>query len=88
MTVACERTHDVHRLEDENKRLRAAILDIDAHARPLDDDDGFVAGGYLVSIGALHRALALTGTAPPCPECPHKASHFTTLKKWNDGPWK
>ena len=40
--------------------LTAAILDIDAHATPLgEDDDGFVAVGYAVSVGALHRALGL-----------------------------
>ena len=51
-------------------RLRAAISDIDAHATPLgEDEDGFVTGGYLISVGSLHRALALASTAPPCRVC-------------------
>ena len=53
------------------ERLRDAILDIDAHATPLgEDDDGFVTGGYLISVGSLHRALGLVGhTAPKCRLC-------------------
>lgn len=55
---------------DEVARLKAAIADIDAHATPIGRDaDGFVAGGYLISVGCLHRALALAYTAPPCPTC-------------------
>lgn len=54
----------------EALHLREAILDIDAHATPLgEDEDGFVTGGYLISVGCLHRALAATGTAPPCKVC-------------------
>ena len=51
--------------------LRAAILDIDAHATPLGEDaDGFATGGYVVSVGALHRALGLVGhTASVCRQC-------------------
>lgn len=57
----------------EVERLRAAILDIDAHATPFGEDEhGFVDGGYLVTVGALHRALGLIGhTARKCPQCPH-----------------
>jgi hypothetical protein len=41
--------------------LRAAILDIDAHATPLHEDgDGFTTD-YLVTAGCLHRALGLIG---------------------------
>ena len=61
----------------ENERLRDAILDIDAHAAPLgEDDDGFVAGGYVVSVGSLHRALALTGAGAECADlpCPRAAA--------------
>ena len=64
-------------------RLVEAIHDIDAHARPLDEDGyGFVSGGYLISVGALHRALAITSTAPLCKECPHDAAHYTDRKDW------
>ena len=50
---------DVTALADE---LRNAILDIDAHATPFGtDDDGFVSGGYLISVGSLHRALGVVG---------------------------
>jgi len=53
-------------------RLRAAILDIDAHATPLGhDEDGFVTGGYLVSVGAMHRALGVAqGAAAVLREVP------------------
>lgn len=61
-------------LEDEVDRLRAVVEDITAHATPIaEDDDGFVAVGYTVTIGAIHRALAaLQGAAvdplhPPMP---------------------
>ena len=55
----------------EVTRLRAAILDIDAHATPLSEDaDGGVTGGYLISVGALHRAIGVVGhTSPPCRIC-------------------
>lgn len=47
---------------DHVDRLRAAILDIDAHATGLgEDENGFVAGGYVISIGSLHRALGIVG---------------------------
>lgn len=50
----------------EVERLRAAILDIDAHATPLGEDaDGFVTGGYEVSVGSLHRALGVVGHSSP-----------------------
>lgn len=50
------------RLRAENKRLRDAILDIDAHAVSIGSDpDGFNSGGYIVSLGALHRALGVIG---------------------------
>jgi chromosome segregation ATPase len=51
-------------LEAENAKLKAAILDIDAHATPLGTDaDGFVSTGYVISVGCLHRALGLIGYA-------------------------
>jgi len=62
MAEAREAADEIERFCAEVERLRAAILDIDAHATPLgEDDDGFVAGGYVVSVGALHRALGLVG---------------------------
>jgi hypothetical protein len=50
-------------------RALAAILDIAAHATPFgEDEDGFVNGGYLVSVGAIHRALGVVGhSVAPCP---------------------
>lgn len=55
---------------DERDRLRAHILDIDAHATPYDDlpeDPGYV-GTYLLTSGALHRALGSLGhSAAKCP---------------------
>lgn len=51
--------------------VKRAVLDIDAHATALGEDrDGFVTGGYVISVGSLHRALGVVGhTAPPCPLC-------------------
>lgn len=55
---------------EERDQLRQHILDIDAHATPyedLPDDPGYV-GLYLLTSGALHRALGKVGhTAVPCP---------------------
>jgi len=59
----------VRELEAENERLRAHILDIDAHATPFGDipDDPGYTGVYLLTAGALHRALGKIGhTAPSC----------------------
>lgn len=68
ITRAVEQTYKALSVEE---RLKAAILDIDAHATPLGEDaDGFVTGGYLISVGCLHRALGIIGyTAPPCRLC-------------------
>lgn len=58
-------------LRAERDQLRAAILDIDAHATPNgladpDDPDGNP-HHYMVTVGALHRALGKVGhTAPAC----------------------
>ena len=42
--------------------LKDAILDIDAHATPMGEDaDGCATGGYVVSVGSLHRALGKVG---------------------------
>lgn len=56
-----QRQRDEARAEIE--RLRAHILDIDAHATPygdLPDEPGYV-GTYLLTAGALHRALGTIG---------------------------
>lgn len=51
---------------DRIKRLEEAILDIDAHAAPIgEDEDGFVSVGYTVSVGAIHRALGVVGRTAP-----------------------
>ena len=65
--TAVERSH---LLTVEVERYRQHILDIDAHATPfgpdLVDEPGFN-GSYLISAGALHRALGLIDqTAPSC----------------------
>jgi hypothetical protein len=55
--------------EAEVARLRDHIADIDAHATPygdLPEDPGYV-GTYLLTAGALHRALGTLGhSAPSC----------------------
>lgn len=55
----------------ERQRLVDAILDIDAHATAYgEDEDGYVNGGYLISIGCLHRALGVVGhSAAKCRHC-------------------
>jgi hypothetical protein len=57
------------KLGAERDTLRGHILDIDAHATPygdVPDEPGWV-GTYLVTAGALHRALGRIGhTAPKC----------------------
>lgn len=70
-------TTHVTALADE---LRNAILDIDAHATPFGtDDDGFVSGGYLISVGSLHRALGVVGhSAAKCGGC----RNCWTLDQW------
>lgn len=64
-------TAEVDRLRERVAKLEAAILDIDAHATPMGEDtDGFVAQGYTISVGCLHRALGLIGhTSPRVKEC-------------------
>lgn len=55
----------------QEDRLRDAILDIDAHATPYgEDEDGYVNGGYLISVGSLHRALGVVGhSMAKCKAC-------------------
>ena len=53
---------------DMRDQLRAAIEDIDAHAALIaEDEDGMVTTGYVVSVGAIHRALALARMGGPNP---------------------
>jgi hypothetical protein len=71
--VANDRSTEIIRLEQqravidkalrdavaERDRLRAVVEDIIKHATPIaEDDDGFVAVGYTVTVGAVHRAIA------------------------------
>ena len=51
---------------DMEARLRDAILDIDAHAFPLaEDEDGWTIVGYFVTIASLHKALGVVGHSAP-----------------------
>lgn len=62
--------------------VKKAILDIDAHATALgEDDDGFVSGGYVITVGCLHRALGIIGhSAPKCRLC--DPSQHECLTAW------
>jgi len=60
---------EVAALTADRDRLREHILDIDAHATPYGDipDEPGLVGTYLVTAGALHRALGKIGhSAPSC----------------------
>lgn len=67
--LADELFAELDQLTAELDQLRQHILDIDAHATPYGDipnDPGYV-GTYLLTAGALHRALGKIGhTAPKC----------------------
>lgn len=71
-------------LRAERDQLRAHILDIDAHATPyedLPDDPGYV-GLYLLTSGALHRALGKVGhTAVPCQDAKKVAEVMEKLEE-------
>lgn len=54
----------------EALKLRAAIRDIDAHATPAFKDSSDLGAYYIVTVGSLHRALALTGAAAKCRDLP------------------
>lgn len=77
----------IARLAAENQRLRDAILDIDAHATALGEDEaGFVTGGYIVTVGSLHRALGVVGhTAVLCRYCDPGAHDCGTVARLRDG---
>lgn len=55
---------------EEVRALKAAIADIDAHATPVgllhNDDPEGSPHHYLLTVGALHRALGKAYTAEPC----------------------
>lgn len=72
----CEHVFD--ELDDEradNKRLRAALQDLVEHANPIaEDDDGFVAVGYTVTVGAVHRAIAVLQGADYQPRRPQRST--------------
>lgn len=81
----------------EGEQFRQHILDIDAHATPyedLPDDPGYV-GLYLLTSGALHRALGKVGhTAVPCQDArkvtelqeklEQAERDLTEAKQWHD----
>jgi hypothetical protein len=60
----------VDRLTRERDEARAAIADIDRHATPIgllhEDDPEGSPHHYIVTVGALHRALGKAYTAEPC----------------------
>lgn len=74
MTAGAEMT-------DREKALTDAILDIDAHATGMGEDEfGFVTKGYIVTVGALHRALGVVGhTAVKCRYCDPQAHDCGTV---------
>jgi hypothetical protein len=60
---------DLRHTRAQRDQLREHILDIDAHATPYGDipDDSGWTGTYLLTAGALHRALGKIGhSAPSC----------------------
>lgn len=62
--IGLEVLAELRQAREQAEALEAAVLDIDAHATGLDEDeDGFTTGGYIVSVGALHRALGVVGHA-------------------------
>lgn len=61
---------ELTKVTDERDALRNALQDIDAHATPIglvdpNDPEGNPVY-YTVTVGALHRALGKSGTAPKC----------------------
>jgi hypothetical protein len=101
LRTAAERddlARQVAALTAERDRLREHILDIDAHATPYGDipeEPGFV-GTYLVTAGALHRALGKIGhTAPSCEAelqrdylLAERESHTTAVNAAHEGAKK
>jgi DNA repair exonuclease SbcCD ATPase subunit len=70
--------------EAERDRLKAHILDIDAHATPygdLPDEPGYV-GTYLLTAGALHRALGMVGHASA--SCEAEAELASLRQRYDD----
>lgn len=81
----CE-AEDLRKARDE---LKQRILDIDAHATPYGDipgEPGYV-GTYLLTGGALHRALGKIGhTAPKCQAEAVIARVRSLLDEWQRQP--
>lgn len=90
------------RVAVERDRLRAVVEDIAAHANPIaEDDDGFVAVGYTVTVGAIHRALAALGQldrsgnigralpalTPPPEDCVHESTGTYRQTSCRDCGW-
>lgn len=81
------------RLREQAEALKAAILDIDAHSTAMGEDgDGFITGGYIVTVGSLHRALGAVGhTARKCshearcPTCAQAAALAAALTRIAEG---
>ena len=74
-----EPTFTLAQLQEENAKLKAHILDIQAHSTPfggLPEDPEFV-GTYLLTVGALHRALGTIGHSVA--ECACVSSHLVPL---------
>ena len=80
------------RLREQAEALKAAVLDIDAHSTAMGEDtDGFTTGGYIVSVGALHRALGVVGHAarkckpgalcPPCAQTEALAAALEAISR-------
>jgi hypothetical protein len=65
----------------------AVILDIDAHATPFgEDEDGHVTGGYLISVGCLHRALGKVGhSAPKCQAEAERDAAYAVIRRLLEG---
>lgn len=80
-------TRYMENAERDIRELRQHILDIDAHATPygdIPDEPGWV-GTYLVTAGALHRALGKVGySAPKCEAEQHVATLTEALERIAD----
>lgn len=55
----------MRRMGEEGEAMRAAILDIDAHATGYGVGDDDAIHHYIISAGSLHRALGLVGHTAP-----------------------
>lgn len=82
-------------LRERAEALKAAILDIDAHSTAMGEDgNGFITGGYIVTVGSLHRALGAVGhTARKCshearcPTCEQAEALAGALEAFRNPAW-